>query len=103
LDGGWYLVAGLSICGAKFFLTHESPPHGMRSPDFAGFTMLRIEFFVDDPVAVHRRALSAGASVHSPVEENQRSMTGPHPIQRKLQGAVMDPFSHLWLVGKILE
>lgn len=57
LDGG-HVVAGLSIDGAKFFLAHESPPHGTRGPDAVGFTTVRIELFVDDPVSVHRQALA---------------------------------------------
>lgn len=28
---------------------------------------------------------------------------GPQPISRMLQGAVVDPFGHIWLIGKILE
>jgi PhnB protein len=37
LDGG-HVVAGLAIEGAQFFLAHESPPHGTRSPDSVSFT-----------------------------------------------------------------
>src|SRR6478735_2533533 len=70
LDGG-HVVAGLSIDGAPFFLASESPPHGTRSPDSAGFTTVRIELFVDDPIAVHKRAVAAGASNHSPVLEHE--------------------------------
>ena len=102
LDGG-HVVAGLAIDSAQFFLAHESPPHGTRSPASVDFTTVRIELFVDDPVAVHRRALAAGAIEHSPVEEHAHETLGPHPIRRMLQGAVVDPFGHLWLVGKILE
>jgi PhnB protein len=101
LDGGQ--VAGLSIDGAPFFLAHESPPHGTRSPASAGFTTVRIELFVEDPAAVHRRALAAGATNHSPVREHTHATLGPQPIARMLQGAVIDPFGHLWLIGKILE
>ncbi len=100
LDGE---VAGLSIAGARFFLAHESPPHGTRSPASAGFTTVRIELFVDDPVGVQRRALAAGATEHSPVREHEHQTAGPQPIRRMLQGAVVDPFGHLWLVGKFLE
>jgi PhnB protein len=100
LDGA---VAGLSIDGAQFFLAHESPPHGTRNPASVGFTTVRIELFVDDPVAVQRHALAAGAIEHSPVEEHTHTTHGPQPIRRMLQGAVVDPFGHLWLVGKILE
>lgn len=102
----WHLdhaVAGLSIDGARFFLAHESPPHGTRSPASAGFTTVRIELFVDDPVAMHRRALAAGATEHSPVREHTHTTLGPHPIRRMLQGALVDPFGHMWLVGKFLD
>src|SRR5437899_10909031 len=100
----WHLdeaVAGLSIDGANFFLAQESPPHGTRGPASVGFTTVRIELFVDDPVAVQRKALAAGAIEHSPVEEHEHATTGP--IRRMLQGAVVDPFGHVWLIGKILE
>lgn len=102
VDGG-HVVAGLSIDGARFFLAHESPPHGTRGPASVGFTTVRIELFVDDPIAVHRQALAAGAVEHSPVNEHAHEMCGPKPIKRMLQGAVVDPFGHMWLIGKILE
>jgi PhnB protein len=100
-DGG-HVVAGLSINGAQFFLAHESPPHGTRSPASVGFTTVRVELFVDDPVAVHRKALAAGAIEHSPVQEHEFDITGAKPIKRMLQGALVDPFGHMWLVGRIL-
>ena len=95
-------VAGLSIDGAQFFLAHESPPYGTRTPGSIKCTTVRIELFVDDPVAVHARALAAGALEHSPVLEHVHSTSGPHPIGRMQQGAVTDPFGHIWLIGKIL-
>jgi PhnB protein len=103
LDGDGHIVAGLSIDGAQFFLAHEAPAYGTRSPDSAGFTTVRIELFVDDPVAVHSRALAAGATNRSPVEEHEHTTIGPNPIKRMLQGSVLDPFGHKWLIGKILE
>src|SRR5215470_14248592 len=103
LNGGGHVVAGLEISGAKFFLASESPQYGTRSPDSAGFTTVRIELFVDDPVAFQRKALAAGATEHSSALEHQHQTVGPHPIRRMLQGAVTDPFGHLWLIGKILE
>jgi PhnB protein len=96
-------VAGLSIDGAEFFLAEESPEYGTRSPDSAGFTTVRIELFVDDPVGVHGKALAAGAINRRPVEEHTHPTTGPRPIKRMLQGAVLDPFGHMWLIGKFLE
>jgi uncharacterized glyoxalase superfamily protein PhnB len=67
------------------------------------FTTVRIELFVDDPVAVQEHALAAGAIERSPVKEHTHTTVGPHPIRRMLQGAVVDPFGHMWLVGKILD
>src|SRR5262245_34197719 len=101
LDGGH--VAGLAVDGAQFFLADESPPHGTRGPAGGGFTTVRIELFVEDPVATHRRALAAGAKEHSPVREHHHETKGLRPIKRMLQGAVTDPFGHIWLIGKILE
>lgn len=100
LDGA---VAGLSIDGANFFLAQESPPHGTRGPASAGFTTVRIELFVDDPFAVHQHALAAGAIEQDPIREHADPTAGPHPIKRMLQGALVDPFGHMWLVGKVLE
>ena len=103
LNGGGHVVAGLEISGAKFFLATESPQYGTRGPDSAGFTTVRIELFVDDPVTLQRKALAAGATEHSPVLEHEHETAGPHPIRRMLQGAITDPFGHLWLIGKVLE
>jgi PhnB protein len=103
LGGGGHVIAGLSIDGAKFFLAHESPPHGTRSPASVGFTAVRIELVVDDPISVHGQALAAGAVERSPVVEHQHETIGPNPIKRMLQGAVLDPLGHIWLIGKILE
>ena len=101
LDGG-HVVAGLSIDDAPFFLAHESPPHGTRGPASVGFTTVRIELFVDDPITVRERAVAAGAIEKDPVKEHTHTTVGPHPISRMLQGAVVDPFGHMWLIGKIL-
>jgi PhnB protein len=103
LDGDGHIVAGLSVEGAQFFLAHEEPDYGTRSPDSAGFTTVRIELFVSDPAAMHARALAAGAFDRGPVIEHQHSTVGPRPIKRMLQGAVLDPFGHMWLIGKFLE
>ena len=92
------IVAGLAIGGAKFFLAHEAPEY-TRGPSSVGFTTVRIELFVDDPLAVQGRALAAGAREHSPVTEDLYDMPGPEPIRRILQGAVVDPFGHMWLIG----
>jgi hypothetical protein len=37
------------------------------------------------------------------VVEHEHQTIGPNPIKRMLQGAVIDPFGHMWLIGKFLE
>ena len=101
IEGG--PVAGLTIDGAEFFLAEESPEYGTRGPASVGFTTVRIELFVDDPQAVYQRALDAGASVGSPLKEHLHPTVGPHPISQMLQGSVIDPFGHKWLIGKFLD
>lgn len=101
--GDTRMVAGLSVNGAPFFLAHEEPTYGTSGPAGAGFTTVRIELFVNDPVAVHKRAVAAGAVERSPVIEHEHSTTGPRPISKMLQGSVRDPFGHIWLIGKFLE
>ena len=103
LGEGADVVAGLAIHGAPFFLAKESPEYGTRSPNSGGFTTIRIELFVDDPVAVQAKAVAAGAIHRNPVKEDKYEMSGTRPIRRILQGSVLDPFGHIWLIGKILE
>ena len=102
LEGG-HVVAGLEIDGAPFFLATESPANGTRGPASAGCTTVRIELFVDDPMAVQARAIAAGATEKDPVQEHRHETLGPRPIYRMLQGAVFDPSGHLWLIGAFLD
>ena len=87
-------VAGLEISGAPFFLHEVNPSNpAERSPGQIGATSTRIELFVDDPDGVLERALAAGASLGSEIEEHQSSW-GPHR-----QGGFLDPYGHRWSVG----
>ena len=101
--GDGHVVAGLEIDDAPFFLATESPESGTRGPAAAGATTVRIELFVDDPLAVQRRAVEAGAIEKDAVLEHAHDTVGPRPIRRMLQGAVIDPSGHMWLIGRILE
>ena len=101
-DSG-HMVAGMAIRGAKFFLSTESPEFGTRGPAAGGFTTVRIELFVDDPVAVLAGAVAAGATLRNEVKEHSYPVVGPKPIGRMLQGAVTDPSGHIWLIGKFLD
>jgi hypothetical protein len=35
--------------------------------------------------------------------EHTHATIGPRPIRRLLQGSVVDPFGHMWLIGKVLQ
>lgn len=87
-------VAGLEVGGAPFFLHEVNPSNTTeRSPEQIGATSIRIELFVDDPDGVLERAIAAGASLGSEVEEHPMSW-GTHR-----QGGFRDPFGHNWSVG----
>lgn len=87
-------VAGLQLGGAAFFLHEINPKNPTEtSPGRAGATSTRIEVFVDDPDAVVQRAVAAGATAGSDVEDH----TTPWGVHR--QGGFTDPFGHNWSVG----
>ena len=101
IDGGGDVVAGLSINGAEVFLASANPP-STRGPVEVGCTTVRIELFVDDPVATWKEAVDAGAlSRNEPVEHTHELIDGS--TMRLLQGGVTDPFGHIWLIGRFLD
>jgi uncharacterized glyoxalase superfamily protein PhnB len=87
-------VVGLEIAGAPFFL-HEVNPRkpAETSPGQAGVTSVRVEMFADDPGPIIERAIAAGATAGSGLE-NHRTPWGTHR-----QGGFTDPFGHKWSVG----
>ena len=102
LDAAGSVIAGLSVGPAELFLAEASPPHGTHSPPSVGGTTVRIELFVDDPKAALARAVAAGATERNPVTEHSHITTDGSPF-RMLQGMVIDPFGHYWLIGKFLD
>ena len=89
-------VAGLEVAGAPFFLHEVNPRNPAETdPEEAGTTSTRIELFVEDPYVVLERALAAGATPGSAVEDHET----PWGIHR--QGGFKDPFGHNWSVGDL--
>jgi uncharacterized glyoxalase superfamily protein PhnB len=87
-------VAGLEVDGAPFFLHEVNPENPSEtSPDQLAATSARIELFVDDPDAFMVRAIAAGASLGSELEDHQQ------PWGTHRQGGFRDPFGHIWSVG----
>ena len=87
------VVARLSIDGAEFWLSDESPEHFNFSPESLGGITVRIILTVADPDAVFARALKAGAKVVYPVSDEHGWRIG----------RVVDPFGHHWEIGKPLS
>jgi PhnB protein len=87
-------VAGLEIDGAPFFLHEVNPENPSEtSPDRLAVTSTRIELFVEDPDRFMERAIAAGASLGSELEDHQQ------PWGTHRQGGFRDPFGHVWSVG----
>jgi PhnB protein len=86
------VVAQLSVGGAAFWVADESPPHQNFSPETLGGGTTRMLLVVDDPAAVVRCAVAAGA----------REVTPVHEQHRWLLGRIEDPFGHHWEIGRPL-
>ena len=92
LDAGGGVIAKLSVKGAEFWLSDESPEHRNFSPETLGGGTVRMILTVADPDAVFERAVAAGASVVSPVGEEHGWRLG----------RVVDPYGHHWEIGRPL-
>src|SRR5579864_1926527 len=62
IDDGDSVVARLSVDGAEFWLSDESPEHKNFSPQTLGGGSVRMVLTVPNPDATFERALSAGAT-----------------------------------------
>jgi PhnB protein len=86
---GGGVVARLSVNGAEFWLSGESPDEGNASGEPTGGGPIRMILTVTDPDAVFAQALKAGASEIFPVGEEHGWRLG----------RVVDPFGHHWEIG----
>ena len=86
------VVARLSVDGAEFWLSDESPDHGNFSPETLGGGSVRMILTVVDPDTAFARAVKAGATEVSPVSEGHGWRVG----------RVVDPFGHHWEIGREL-
>ena len=93
LEDSGSVVARLSIDGAEFWLSDESPEHHNFSPESLGGITVRIILTVADPDAAFARAIKAGAKEVYP-------MTDEHEWRI---GRVVDPFGHHWEIGRPLS
>jgi PhnB protein len=87
------VVARLSVDGAEFWVSDESPEHKNFSPESIGGGSVRLVLSVADPNAVFTRAVQAGATEVHPVEEEHGWLVG----------RVVDPFGHHWEIARELQ
>ena len=86
------VVARLSIEGAEFWVSDESPEDGNFSPETLGGGSVRMILTVADPDALLAQALEARALQISAVTEEHGWRSG----------RVADPFGHHWEIGRPL-
>jgi PhnB protein len=87
------VVSRLSVDGAEFWVSDESPEHGNFSPESLGGGSVRMILTVPDSDAAFARALTAGARPIVAVEEAYGWRLG----------RVVDPFGHHWEIGHRLD
>jgi PhnB protein len=87
------VVARLSVEGAEFWLSDESPEHANYSPESLGGGTVRMILTVPDPDAMFARAVAAGARAVTPVEEAYGWRVG----------RIEDPYGHHWEIGHPLN
>ena len=92
VDPGGAVVCRLSVGGAEFWLSDESPEHGNFSPESLDGSSARMILTVPDPDAMFARAIAAGAREVVAVEEAYGWRLG----------RVVDPFGHHWEIGRPL-
>ena len=86
------VVSRLSVDGAEFWLSDESPEHGNFSPESVGGGTTRMILTVPDPDAMFARALAAGAHEVVAMQEAYGWRLG----------RAVDPFGHHWEIGRPL-
>jgi PhnB protein len=92
-DPGGAVVARLTVEGAEFWLSDESPEHANYSPESLGGGTVRMILTVPDPDALVARAVAAGARAVTAVEEAYGWRVG----------RIEDPYGHHWEIGHPLE
>jgi PhnB protein len=91
-DESGAVVARLSVEGAEFWVSDESPEHLNFSPETLNGGTVRLVMTANDPDGAFARAVEAGAKVVRPVcnEYGWRL------------GRIVDPYGHHWEISKPL-
>lgn len=92
-DASGAVVSRMSVEGAEFWVSDESPEHGNFSPQSLGGGTVRMILTVPDPDASFARMVAAGAGEVSAVANRHGWRVG----------RVADPFGHHWEIGRPLK
>src|SRR5262245_59584150 len=91
VEGGG--VGQLSVSGAEFWVSEESPENLNFSPEVLGGCSVRMLLIVADPAAVCAQAVRAGATQVRPVADEYGWRIG----------RILDPFGHHWEIARQLH
>lgn len=86
--------AELSFGAYTLMLSEEFPEHGLLAPATAGGLPFCIHLHVDDADAVIAQAVSCGAALVRPPQDEFYGERG---------GRIRDPFGYDWLIGHQIE
>ena len=86
------IVAQLAVGDARFWVSAADPRSGRLDPPAVGGTTGRTLLLADDPGTLQARAVAAGATETSPVQQEHGW----------LLGRIVDPFGHEWELGRPL-
>jgi len=88
--GGKIGHAEITIAGSTIMLSDEFPTYGSVSPKTLGGSPAKIHLYVPDVDSFARRAVSAGAMVVRPIEDQ---------FYGDRSGQLGDPFGYTWIVS----
>ena len=86
--------AELDFGGTTLMLSDEFPEFGIKGPRSIGGTSLTLHLHVDDADALIARAVTAGATIVRPAQDQ---------FYGERSGTVRDPFGHEWNIGHQIE
>ena len=94
MPGGTIGHAEIELGGSVIMLADEFPQMGAKGPESYGGSPVTLHLYVEDVGAVVARAVSLGAKVTRPV---QNQFYGDR------SGTVVDPFGHTWNIATHVE
>jgi PhnB protein len=92
-DDGSVHVAEMTLHNRLFHLHEEVSRSQQLSPETTASTGVLIGVFTTTPDELFNRAIAAGATVGSPMQDYEYGYR---------QGTLIDPFGHQWLIQKRL-